>query len=342
MRDLLSPTRDSCYSGTPLRTRHPALLALTLIAAASFAQAPATSQEKLPLWAYPGHFSQAPASVASRAEVEHLPGSKASYTKAEIGDIFVVPDWYPDIHPPMPDIVAHGRKPDVYACGHCHLPNGQGRPENASVTGLPAEYIVQQMADFKSGLRKGSDPDMLSVTNMVKLSKSISDEDVKAAAAYFSSFKLKPWIRVVEVEQVPKTKPAGGMMVVEDAGGTEPIGNRVIEVSENLEKTELRDPTSGFIAYVPKGSLAKGKDLVTTGANGKTMACTMCHGPNLKGTGNIPSIAGRSPSQMARQIIDFQDGARNGSMAPMMKGVVSKLTIEDIVAITGYLASQEP
>jgi cytochrome c553 len=253
-----------------------------------------------------------------------------------------VPDWYPDIHPPMPDIVAHGRKPDVYACGHCHLPNGQGRPENASVTGLSAEYIVQQMADFKSGLRKGSDLDMLSVTNMVKLSKSISDEDVKAAAAYFSSFKLKPWIRVVEVEQVPKTRPAGGMMVVEDGGGKEPIGDRVIEVSENLEHTELRDPTSGFIAYVPMGSLAKGKDLVTTGSNGKTMACTMCHGPNLKGTGSIPSIAGRSPSQMARQIIDFQNGARNGSMAPMMKGVVSKLTPEDIVAITGYLASQEP
>jgi cytochrome c553 len=326
-----------------LRTRHPALLTLTFIAAASLAQSPATSQEKLPLWAYPGHFSPAaPSPAASGAAVEHLPGSKATYTKREIGDLFVVPDWYPDIHPPMPDIVAQGRKPDVYACGHCHLPNGQGRPENASVTGLSAEYIVQQMADFKSGLRKGSDPEMLSVTNMVKLSKSISDEDVKAAAAYFSSFKLKPWIRVVEVEEVPKTKPAGGMMVVEEGGAKEPIGDRVIEVSENLEHTELRDPTSGFIAYVPKGSLAKGKDLVTTGGNGKTMACTMCHGPNLKGTGNIPSIAGRSPSQMARQIIDFQNGARNGSMAPMMKGVVSKLTIEDIVAITGYLASQEP
>jgi cytochrome c553 len=325
-----------------LRTQHPALFALTLIAAASLAQSPAVSQEKLPLWAYPGHFTSAPSSAAARAEVEHLPGSKATYTKGEIGDLFVVPDWYPDIHPPMPDIVSHGRKPDVFACGHCHLPNGQGRPENASVTGLPAEYIVQQMADFKSGLRKGSDPDMLSVTNMVKLSKSVSDEDVKAAAAYFSSFKLKPWIRVVEVDEVPKTKPAGGMMVVEEAAGKEPIGDRVIEVSENLEHTELRDPTSGFIAYVPKGSLAKGKDLVTTGGNGKTMACTMCHGPNLKGTGSIPSIAGRSPSQMARQIIDFQNGSRNGSMAPMMKGVVSKLTAQDIVAITGYLASQEP
>ena len=72
------------------------------------------------------------------------------------------------------------------------------------------------------------------------------------------------------------------------------------------------------------------------------MKCTMCHGPDLRGSGTIPSIAGRSPSQMTRQIIDFQNGNRNGAMAPMMKGVVEKLTIEDIVAITGYLASQAP
>jgi cytochrome c553 len=325
-----------------LRSCYFSLSTLILTAASAFAQAP--PQKELPLWAYPDHFSQGSggSSAAKHTEAEHLPGSKASYTRSEIGDIFVVPDWYPDAHPPMPEIVAHGRKPDVYSCGHCHLPNGQGRPENASVAGLPAGYIIQQMADFKNGLRTGSDPEMLSVTNMVKLSKSATDDDVKAAAAYFSSIKLKPWIRVVEVEQVPKTKAAGGMMVVIPGGETEPIGARVIEVSENLERTELRDPTSGFIAYVPKGSLAKGEDLVTTGGNGKTMQCSMCHGPDLKGTGNVPSIAGRSPSQMARQIIDFQDGARNGSMAPMMKGVVSKLSIEDIVAITGYLASQTP
>jgi cytochrome c553 len=318
-----------------MRHGYAAVAALLLAATATTAQQP----EKLPIWAYPGHFSSSP---VTGTEVEHLPGSKASYTKAEINQIFVVPDWYPDGHPPMPEVVAHGRKPDVYSCGHCHLPNGQGRPENASVAGLPAEYIIQQMADFKNGLRKASDPEMLSVTHMVSLAKSTNDDDVKAAAAYFSSIPLKPWIRVVEVDQVPKTKPEGGMMVVIDGGGNEPIGDRVIEVSENLERTELRDPTSGFIAYVPKGSLEKGKLLVTTGDNGKTMACTMCHGPNLKGTGNIPSIAGRSPSQMTRQIIDFQIGTRNGAMAPMMKGVVAKLSIADIVAITGYLASQAP
>lgn len=312
--------------------RSKALAAIVFMATASIAQQP----QNLPEWAYPDHFSGG--SSANGAEVEHLPGSKASYTRAQIGNIFVVPDWYPDAHPQMPEVVVHGRKPDVYSCGHCHLPNGQGRPENASVAGLPEAYIIQQMADFKSGARQGSDPQMLSVTNMVKLAKATTDEDVKAAAAYFSSIKLKPWIRVVEVEEVPKTKPQGGMMVVIEGGGKEPIGDRVIEVSESLERTELRDPTSGFIAYVPPGSLDRGKQLVTGG----TMPCTMCHGANLQGTGSIPSIAGRSPSQMARQLIDFQNGNRNGQMAPMMKGVVAKLTLQDIVAITSYLAAQVP
>jgi cytochrome c553 len=327
-----------------LKTRNATLLALSFLLTAALAQGPATPEGKLPSWAYPDHFAQGPgtASAVSRTVPQHLPGSTATYTKAEINNIFVVPDWYPEAHPPMPDVVIHGRKPDVYSCGHCHLPNGQGRPENSSVAGLPAAYIVQQMADFKSGLRKGSDPEMLSVTNMVKLAKSTSDEDVKAAAAYFSSIKYKPWIRVIEADEVPRTEPAGGMMVVIEGGGNEPIGDRVIEVSENLERTELRDPNSGFIAYVPKGSLEKGKALVTAGGNGQTMQCTMCHGADLRGVGNTPSIAGRSPSQMARQLIDFQNGNRNGTNAAMMKGVVAKLTMQDIVAITGYLAAQAP
>ena len=326
-----------------MRRGYLALVVILLIAVATLAQQADTAApaQKLPIWAYPG-FPPSGTAAAGPKGAEHVPGSTASYTAAQIGDLFVVPDWFPKAHPPMPEVVSDGRKPAVFACGHCHLPNGQGRPENESVAGLPTAYIVQQMADFKNGLRKSSDPGMLSATNMVLLSKSVTDDDVKAAADYFSSIKLKPWIRVVEVENVPRTRIAGGMLVLADGGGTEPIGERVIEVPENLERTELRDPTSGFIAYLPKGSLEKGKLLVTTGSNGTTMQCTMCHGENLQGMGNVPSIAGRSPSQMTRQIIDFQTGARNGSMAPMMKGVVAKLTTEDIVAITGYLASQMP
>jgi cytochrome c553 len=274
---------------------------------------------------------------------EHVPGSTQGYTAAYIANLFSVPDWFPDSHPAMPDIVAHGNQQAmVQACGYCHLPNGQGRPENESVAGLPAGYILQEISDFKAGLRKSSEPRMGSVALMVRIGTNVSDEDAKAAAAYFSSIKLQPWIRVVEADTVPVTRANGGMLNVVEDGGTEPIGERVIEVPENLELTELRDSKSGFVAYVPKGSLARGKELVMNGGNGKTIRCTICHGPDLKGLGNVPSIAGRSPSQMTRQIIDIQTGARNGPYSQLMKEPVRQLDNNDIVAIVSYLASLQP
>lgn len=154
--------------------------------------------------------------------------------------------------------------------------------------------------------------------------------------------QFKPWIRVVETASVPRTATNGSMLLPAQGGGREPIGNRVIELPEHPQRTELRDPTSSFVAYVPLGSIKKGEALVTTGGNGKTIQCTICHGPDLQGVGNIPSIAGRSPSQMARQLIDIQTGARNGLTTQLMKPVVSKLDDADIVAITAYLASLKP
>jgi cytochrome c553 len=242
----------------------------------------------------------------------------------------------------MPSIVSQGRKPDIGACGYCHLPNGLGRPENQSIAGLPEAYILEQLQDFKTGLRHSSEPRMPSVNNMIRAAKAATPEEMKAGAAYFASLKPKRWIRVVESNTVPKSRIAGGMLVLVEPAATEPIGERVIELPEDLEQTELRNSTSGFVAYVPVGTLARGESLVKTGGSGKTLPCTLCHGPNLKGTGNVPSIAGRSPSQMTRQIIDFQNGTRNGAGAALMKAPVAHLTNADIVAITGYLASLEP
>jgi cytochrome c553 len=303
----------------------------------------------LPLWADPvAPPRERPAAGAPRptppppdTTLQTEPDSKAAgLTNQQIADIFVVPDWYPEAHPVMPKIVSEGRKPDVGACGHCHLPTGYGRPENQSIVGLPAAYILEQISDFKNDLRKSSEPRMGSVSLMARYSKSITDDEAKEAAAYFASIKPVKWIRVVETDTAPKAHPAGGMMVADE--GTEPIGERIIEVSEDYAQTEMRSTKSGFVAYVPKGSLKAGETLVKTGGGGKTIACTTCHGPNLKGVGAIPSIAGRSPSQMARQLIDFQTGARNGAMGAMMKQPVAKLTNDDIVAITAYLASLEP
>jgi cytochrome c553 len=261
-------------------------------------------------------------------------------TQQQVRDTTNIPDWHPDGHPALPNIVQHGRT-GVVACGYCHLPNGQGRPENSSVAGLPAEYIVQQMTDFKNGLRKSSESRLGPQNLMVNIGKAATDDEARAAAEYFSKLKLKPWIRVVETAEVPQTRIAGGMFSVVEGGAKEPIGNRVIEVPEDLERTELRDDASGFIAYAPIGSLKKGEALVMTGA-GKTTACGVCHGTDLRGLGPVPSIAGRSPSQMGRQLWDMQHGARNGTWAQLMKPVVAKLSEEDVVSITAYLASLKP
>ena len=120
-------------------------------------------------------------------------------------------------------------------------------------------------------------------------------------------------------------------------------GQRIIEVPENTEQTEaLRNPRSGFIAYVPMGSIKKGESLVTTGGNGKTVQCSLCHGADLKGLGPVPGIAGRSPSYMVRQMYDMQAGARHGVWTELMKPVVAKLTDEDFVAIAAYVSSRMP
>ena len=304
---------------------------------------PAAIPAKLPLWAYPVEAPGAKHVPAAADNIpEHIPGSAAAYTPAQIRNLFAVPDWFPDSHPRMPAIVSQGRRPAPFACGYCHLPNGLGRPENESVAGLPKEYIEEQAAAFRSGLRRSSEPKMASVTAMIAVAKAATPEEIAQAADYFSSMRLTPWIRVVETDTVPKTRIEGGMLVVEEGAGKEPIGDRVIETPEDLRLTELRDSESGFIAYVPRGSLRRGKELVTTGGDGRTIPCAVCHGEDLRGLGNVPPIAGRSPSQMARQIIDIQTGARGGAAVALMKMPVARLTASDIVAITGYLASLKP
>ena len=271
---------------------------------------------------------------------QRVPNSNASFTLAQIADLFNPPDWHPGGHPAMPPIVSRGRSPDVFACGYCHLPNGQGRPENASLAGLPVGYLVQQVDDFKSGRRKSSDPRHAPTSTMIANETKATPQEIRTAAEYFSALKPKAWIRVVETDTVPQTHVAGWMFVVSENGGTEPIGQRIIETPENLERTELRDDQSGFIAYVPPGSIRKG-EMLASGVS-KSLRCATCHGRDLKGHDNVPRIAGRSPSYLVRQLYDIQHGSRSGAASNRMRAVVAKLTIDDMVAIAAYVASLNP
>jgi cytochrome c553 len=274
-----------------------------------------------------------------------LPGADRQFTLDQIRNRMGPADWYPGDHPSMPPVVAYGREAaGIWACSMCHYPNGKGRPENASVVGFPKAYFIQQMYDFKNGLRESAEPRKPNTPLMTGFAVAMTDDEIEQAAEYFSSMRWTPWIEVVEADTVPKTRIAGGMhLKLEGAeAGTEPLGRRIVESPVNAEHTELlRDPRSGFIAYVPKGSVARGEALAHGGKDG-VAACTICHGENLDGLAIVPSLRGRSPSYIARQLADMKAGKRRGAWTPLMMPVVSGLSADDILNLSAYLASLEP
>jgi cytochrome c553 len=306
------------------------IMALALLPAA------ATAADR-PDWAFPSK-PPGPAVVEppDSGQPKHVPGSSKAYTQKEIDSFNNPPDWFPDEHPPAPEIVAHGKGNMVRGCMSCHLPTGYGHPENSRLAGAPAAYLIRQITNFRSGARKGE-----GAGNMINFSKNMTEEDAKAAANYFASIKPARWTKVVETDTVPKTYFKGTRRLQHPEGGKEAIGNRIIEVPEDVERVELRDPHSAFISYVPLGSVAKGQSIVATGG-GKTIPCAICHGQGLKGLGEVPGIAGRSPGSIARAIYYMQTGDRGGDSVALMKGVVANLTGDDVVAISAYVASLEP
>jgi cytochrome c553 len=300
-----------------------------------------------PAWAYaitpppPPGTARPPAPAEDTSTVHHVAGTTRAFTVAQIADLRGPADWFPEDHPAMPAIVAYGRQPSVRSCSYCHYPNGKGRPSNGGVAGLPVSYIIQTLNDFKNDLRKPGDPRKVNVNQMIAFAKNMTAEEMHAAAEYFAATPWTQWVRVVEAKMIPKTEAEGSIFFKDHAGGMEPIGMRVIETPEDDEQTEpLRNPRSGFVAYVPPGAIKKGEALVTTGGNGKTVACTNCHGMDLRGSGPVPGIAGRSPSYLARQMYDIQVGARHGEWSELMKPVVARLTNEDYVNIVAYVSSR--
>lgn len=300
----------------------------------------ASSPSTYPGWAYPW----APDFVVAHADdvPQRLPGSAASVSWKQARNLFFAPDWFPGEHGPMPDVVKSGRMPDVRACGSCHRATGTGGPENASLGGLSVEYFKQQIDNFKSGGRGFSGPRRSAVLLMIAAAKAMTDTEVQAAADYFAALKPSPIIRVVEDYAVPKTYIARLFFAKSPEGGVEPLGQRIVEVPDDVEQFELRDPRAQFTAYVPPGSIAKGQALVRTGGSGKTAQCEQCHGPELKGVGPIPGIAGRSPTYIVRQLFDFKEGVRTSESAALMRLTVKNLSVGEMISIAAYLGSLKP
>jgi cytochrome c553 len=302
----------------------------------------------VPAWLYP---LVPPAQLAPRAfdtvKPLHVPRSRVSYTEAQLADLFSAPDWFPQAHAPMPPVVAHGRPPDVYACGYCHTPSGQGRPENASLAGLPAAYIIRQMADMKSGVRGSAAPGAYRPSaRMRQVAQHATDAEVAAAASYFSQQHFSSHVRVLERARVPRSRVLGWVYAaIADAGpagagtGDEPLGERLMEFTPDPERHERRDESLVYTAFVPPGSLARGRLLARGGGATVAPPCITCHGDRLQGTALIPRLAGRSPTYLLRQLVAFKHGARAGANGALMRMVVASLQIGDMIDAAAYAAS---
>ena len=275
-----------------------------------------------------------------------VPGSSLQRSQDEIDDHWNPPDWFPNSHhAPVPEVVARGAGENVRACAACHGFTGAGHPESAHLAGLTVGYITRQMADFRSGATRSP-----SGSNAMRRDRSWmnrfdpTDEQIQEAAEWYASVEVIDWIdEVIEGDIVPKTYIGDGRMRhIHPDGGTEPINGRIIEVPQDSELATARHPYSGFTVYAPAGSLARGEDLATTGANGTTFACSTCHGQDLNGLGDVPRLAGISPLYTVRQLNDFRSGERAGTLASLMNLAVANLTDEDIVALAAYLGSLDP
>jgi len=237
--------------------------------------------------------------------------------------------------PRMPEVVAKGKP---LPCMQCHLANGGSHPESAALSGLSANYIIEQVHAFRDGDRAD-----VRTGRMVQAAKLASEKDIKEAAEYFAAIgpDRQKWVKTVIGNEVPKG-PApfggGGFRYHAPDGGMEPLpAGMVVEVAENDDLVRARDQIDGgFVQYVNAEDMALGEKVANDGA------CGTCHGVDFKGKGDVPRLAGQHSLYMIRQLKDMQTGARKDKAVAIMKPIVAKLSDREMVAVSAYLASKTP
>jgi len=297
-------------------------------------------------WAFPvfppPRDPHAPQPKPDPRKVLHVTGSAVTYTQAQMAGMDDA-DWFPQDHPPTPQIVKVGRKP-ARPCAECHLVSGAGAPVTAALASLPKAYIVEQLAAFRAGERGLGGP--TTAHDMFDEAQALTPADLQEAADYFSSTPFVSRVHVIETASVPKTHWKYFALVPDKSGAREPTGQRIIETPINFSDYSLSDGRVGYVAYVPTGSIARGASIAANG-KGSAASCVSCHGAKLEGQtlpgiGIAPPLAGRSPTYIARELILFREGRRTDPAAAPMRAEASALTVPEMIDVAAYAASQKP
>lgn len=318
-------------------------LAALVVGAALVAGAAAPTFEPPPpalAWAYgiapegagmpklgPGPFKAPDGRLLTPAQVEALTAKDS--------------DWYPGEHPAAPVAVFTESKDRPEPCASCHMANGEGFGDVADVAGLPAGYIREQLHAFHAGERLTAEPRDHANKAMVWVTGGWPQADLDAAADYFAATPRRARLKVVESDVAPATAVTKYGWTYAVPGPPQTLEGRIVEVPDSLAAAYLGDAHAGATVYVPRGSLARGAAVARTGGGGG-LPCAACHGPGLRGLGDVPSLAGRGPGYIARQLWDIRSGARGGVSVALMQTPAKGLSPRQITDVAAYLASLKP
>ena len=135
---------------------------------------------------------------------------------------------------------------------------------------------------------------------MIAMAQVLSDDEVKAAAEYFA--KLKPtagYNTVKETDTVPKSYVgAGGMRFATRRRRDRADRRAHHRAAQGRDRGKTARSAFRLHRQRAEGRITRGHTLATTGDNGKTVPCGVCHGPDLRGMGEVPPITGRPATYM--------------------------------------------
>jgi cytochrome c553 len=98
-------------------------------------------------------------------------------------------------------------------------------------------------------------------------------------------------------------------------------------------------PAKAEVPGKPKADAAAGETLYSAGdASRGVTACITCHGPKgQSAVGTWPKLSAQHAAYTAKQLRNFKEGSRPN---PMMMGMATSLTEQDMVNIAAFLAKQ--
>jgi cytochrome c553 len=124
--------------------------------------------------------------------------------------------------------------------------------------------------------------------------------------------------------------------------------SKVADAIPALMQNALASHFSGLnpkpLSGAPKELVAKGKTIYESGVPEANVApCSSCHGPQAKGDGQFPRLAGQLHDYISGRLVNWNRGHRDSSDAEStgMELIARSLTESEIFAVAAYLSYLE-